>query len=297
MPKTKILNENVSDLDMAAALREHAEDRDRLLVALTEAFQNDPLVRAFWLWGSFGRGDADDLSDLDLWIAVPDNFVSKMGVRLLEQLIETGVLISALENAYNAPAGGGYIGCLFAGRRGMIHVDLYWQGQSTIDDTPDISVLFKGLPGASRNMLSVFNRRHEPTPSIPPISRCNAVDQTAPHTALEKQLAFVYLMFSIAAKYLARDLDSDLTLILYPKPAFEEAVDLTGVPDVVGVVDWSLPGDALGKVARLKHLAAKAGLLIERIESQGGETSSLYVSCLDRYLEMVEKIVVLSRER
>jgi hypothetical protein len=48
------------------------------------------------------------------------------------------------------------------------------------------------------------------------------------------------LMLSIAAKSLARDPNSDMKLMLYPKPSFEAAVEFLDAKDAVGFVDWSI---------------------------------------------------------
>ncbi|MCW3059965.1 MAG: hypothetical protein JWQ02_1786 [Capsulimonas sp.] len=293
MSKRIVLNTTVSDADTAALLREHAEDRSRLLTRLTEFFRNDERIRAFWLWGSFGRGEADDLSDLDLWLAVPHDFVPEMSARLLDYLQKAGVLISALENPRNGPAGGGgYMGCLFAGRRGFLQVDLYWQTMSTLEETPDVSVVLKGLPGASQEMSPVFNRLHQAMPPTIPLSSLEpAPERLALNVTIEEELAFFYLMLSIVAKYLARDPESDMNLLLYPRPAFEEVVNLLEAHDLVGVVDWSIPTDPLGKINRLNHLAVKAEVLIENSNARGIPISQHYATCLKGYLEIVAKII------
>lgn len=50
-----------------------ARRRDALLERLLEDLEQDERVRAVWLGGSFGRGTADDWSDLDLCCAIRDD--------------------------------------------------------------------------------------------------------------------------------------------------------------------------------------------------------------------------------
>ena len=57
---------------VANALREYREDRAALLASLSASLQSDPRIHAVWFHGSFGRDEADDVSDLDLWLAVSD---------------------------------------------------------------------------------------------------------------------------------------------------------------------------------------------------------------------------------
>src|SRR5690348_4196799 len=48
------------------------QNRDALLKRLTEGLQADPRVEAAWLTGSFGKGESDEWSDLDLNVVVTD---------------------------------------------------------------------------------------------------------------------------------------------------------------------------------------------------------------------------------
>jgi predicted nucleotidyltransferase len=54
------------------ALAGYGRRRDALLDRITAVLGADPRVRAAWLAGSFGRGQADAWSDLDLHVAVAD---------------------------------------------------------------------------------------------------------------------------------------------------------------------------------------------------------------------------------
>jgi predicted nucleotidyltransferase len=55
-------------MDLAAYGRRRDAVRDRIV----EVLEADPRVQAVWLSGSFGRGEADEWSDLDLHVAVED---------------------------------------------------------------------------------------------------------------------------------------------------------------------------------------------------------------------------------
>ena len=84
MSRLKVLNEDIDDPIAATALREYTEDRAQILEQLTKVFLAEPEIRSMGMWGSFGCGEADDLSDLDIWIAVADEFMPVIGSRLLE---------------------------------------------------------------------------------------------------------------------------------------------------------------------------------------------------------------------
>lgn len=54
-------------------LHQYGERRDALLRRLVKTLRSMPSVRGAWLSGSFGRGEADEWSDLDLHVAVADD--------------------------------------------------------------------------------------------------------------------------------------------------------------------------------------------------------------------------------
>src|ERR1044072_7687152 len=45
-------------------------EQDRLLQQLTSVLSQDPRILGLWLTGSFGRGEGDRWSDIDLWAEV-----------------------------------------------------------------------------------------------------------------------------------------------------------------------------------------------------------------------------------
>lgn len=112
MSRPTIFAEQFTDPAVTAALQQHREDRAMLLTSLTTSLHNDPRVRAAWLWGSFGRNEADDLSDLDPWVIVADEAANQMGPSLRVYAEQTGSFISGGEAPKNAPPGGGYFGSL-----------------------------------------------------------------------------------------------------------------------------------------------------------------------------------------
>jgi len=280
MSRPTVFAEQLKDPVVAAMLRQHREDRDALLRSLTASLQSDPRVRAARLWGSFGRDEADDLSDLDPWLLVADEAVAAMGPTLRLYAEQTGSLISGGEAPQNAPPGGGYFGSLHEGRHGLLHVDCYWQPQSSVTSVPEHAVLFDRL-----------NERNSPAeePPVPHPVLPDANDGDRGRIA--GGIGFAWLMFSIAAKYLARDPASDMGLMLYPRQGLEEAITLLGQGEALLPLDWSVPEKPLEKAARLRSLVERAEQATEAANAQGLSLSLRYAPCLRRYLEMVEGIL------
>jgi len=268
---------------VVAALREHRKDRDTLLASLTASLQNDPRVRAAWLWGSFGRGEADDLSDLDPWIIVADEFVGEMGAGLKCFAEQTGNYITGGEAPRNGPPGGGFFSSLHAGRHGLLHLDCYWQPQSAVNAIPERAVLFDRL---SEPMTP------PPVTSLPEKTPVLTEEQER----IEDGIGFAWLMFSIAAKTLARYPDSDMSLMMYPRPGLEEAALLLGMEDHLPPADWVVPQSPLEKLEMLRRLAGKTARLTEIANTRGLNHSPLNALCLSRYLGMVQGILECVRE-
>lgn len=261
----------------ANALREHREDRAALLASLTASWQSDAPIRAALLWGSFGRGEADDLSDLDPWLLVADDAAAEMGPYLRQYAEQAGSLVLAKDTPQHAPPGGGFVSFLHEGRHGLLQVDCYWQPASTAVPEAEYAVQFDRQ--AEVYIGQKYPKREYPEETI----------------GLQAEVAhgfhFAWFMFSITAKSLARDAASDLSLMFYPKPGLEEAAARLGQAELFGPEDWAVPEEPLEKVNRLRHLVGKTEQLRLIANAQGCTLSPLYTSCLFRYLDMVEGIL------
>ena len=231
---------------VADALREHREDRATLLAALSGFWQGDERIRAALLWGSFGRAEADDLSDLDPWLLVADEAAPFIEPVLRQYAEQTGSLVSAAENIPQyAPPGGGYVGFLHEGRHGLLQVDCYWQPVSVALPEAEYAVLF------DRQAEAYAGQEY---PEVAPPEEARGLQAEVEHG-----LRFTWFMFLITAKSLARDPASDLSLMFYPKPGLEGAAARLGQAALLTPEDWAVPEEPLKKVARLRHLVSKDG--------------------------------------
>ncbi len=276
MSRSLVLAEQFPHSAVANALWEHRADRDALLASLLAFLQADPRVRAAWLWGSFGRNEADDLSDLDLWIVIAEESSSAFGLSVRRYAEQTGSFISGAEKPHLGPLGGGYFGSLHEGRHGLLHLDCYWQPQSAEVVVPEHAVLLERLA--------------EPALPFPLLSVPHIPNRIQGETEVENGLGFAWLMFSIAAKYLARDPNSDLGLMLYAREGLEKAIALLGQSDAL-TLDWSVPDVPLAKSERLRRLVSVADQAAEAANAQGLSISLRNAPCLFRYLDMVEAVL------
>ncbi len=278
MSRSLVFSEQFSDPAVAEALREYRTDRDALLASLMTFWRGDARVRAALLWGSFGRSEADDLSDLDPWLLVADEAAPSIEPVLRGYAEQTGSLICGSENIPQyAPSGGGYVGFLHEGRHGLLQVDCYWQPVTAPLPEAKYAVLFD-------RQAEAYAGQKYPKLTLPE-------EAQGLQAEVEPDLRFTWFMFSITAKHLARHPDSDLGLMFYPKPGLEDAAAQLGQAELLTPEDWAVPEAPLEKVERLRHLVGKTEQLRGIANAQGCTFSPLYTPCLLRYLDMVEGIL------
>jgi hypothetical protein len=172
----------MSDFDR---LHQHRVDRDSLLARIIAALEADQRVAAAWLTGSLGKGNADEWSDIDLWIGVDDVALSDVLATQTQIVSAVGTPILIEEAPQNAPAGGGYMAVLYAGSVAPLTVDWYWVGASSARLPSDSRVLFMRA-----NVLA-----ETIAPPLTPTEH--------EQVALAKS-AFIWMMIGITAKKIAR---------------------------------------------------------------------------------------------
>jgi hypothetical protein len=205
---------------------------------------------------------------------VEDDHVMEMATALSFICESAGTVVYCAENAYNAPPGGGYLGVLVAGTHGLHHLDIYWQGVSS-----------GALPDAP-----LFIDRRAETVAVGGLPTPSALPEPIGAEHL-RRLAFIWLMLSVAAKYLARDPDSDMSLIQYPKPSFEELSLEMGAHSDSDELNWTAPNEPLGKLHMLRQIA-RATAPIERVcRERGYEVSERALPALESYFDLVERIL------
>ena len=179
---------------MNDSLRTYAAGRDELLARIVQILSADARCVAAWLTGSFGRGEADAVSDLDLSVVIADEYSAALCAR--SQQVNAGttperyelfskfdrpVLIH--ENHHNAPPGGTFTAVLYTPAVVMVDWTLIPLAQA---QRPPLSrLLFDrvGIPVGS-----------DPTPEGPERRAAAIADRTA----------FFWMMAAITAKYIIR---------------------------------------------------------------------------------------------
>jgi predicted nucleotidyltransferase len=128
-------------MSVGAALAGRARQRDAWLAEAARRLRGDERVAAAWLFGSLARGDADELSDVDLFVAFDDGSADELD-RVDVWLGELGERCRWREDPYNAPDGGHYFEAVYPAEPIPIVVDSYWQPVSASLLAADTQVLF-----------------------------------------------------------------------------------------------------------------------------------------------------------
>ena len=140
--------------------------REAWLARAVEALEADPAISAAGLVGSLGRGDADDWSDVDLLIVVPDSHVHHYADAT--QLPGSEQVMWSIDARHNAPRGAGSVGVLYIIDGLPLNVDLYVYPRSQAAWVADAKVIFDrdGLPRLNDTFYEHQEKREvqPPTP-------------------------------------------------------------------------------------------------------------------------------------
>jgi predicted nucleotidyltransferase len=180
---------------MKTSLQAYRQSRDDLLTRIVLELSNDERFVAAWLTGSYGRNEADDVSDLDLNVVVADPFVKSLCAKQEQVSHQTARERLALftkfgepalihENNNNAPKDGTFTFVLYTGSALMIDWVLMPQRNA---QRPSQSVL-------------LFDKGNIPV-SAPP----SPEDVEESRKAVAEQWAFFWMMTAVTIKYIVRE--------------------------------------------------------------------------------------------
>jgi predicted nucleotidyltransferase len=163
--------------------------REEWLARAIEGLVADPAIHAAALVGSLGRGDADDWSDVDLVIVVPDDQVEHYAAAM--QLPAAELAAWSIDARHNAPRGAGAVGVRYVIDDLPLHVDWHVYPRSQAAWVADAKVIFDelGLPRLQDTFAEYQEQREVQAPTS---KVANA------HRQLQVSL------IPVAAKYVAR---------------------------------------------------------------------------------------------
>jgi hypothetical protein len=257
-----------------AAVRYQAE-REALLQHISQHLAADQRVVAAWLFGSLGRGQADALSDIDLWVVVADEAIAELVADRRPFTAQPGKPVLILEAPQNAPVGGAYLMTAYEAPTGPHIVDWYWQPRSAAFIPPQAQVLFDRVGLTTRSEALLFTGG-DPDP----------VFEAQPLHVI----SFFWMMWLIAAKQMARAPQSEtvplLPYVLGPFCKTQRYLGLTASAECDADDLPSLPSPA-DKLRRLQRLADEMVEMMKSVAARGQAVPDAMVPSANRYLKLI----------
>ncbi len=253
-------------------------ERNQLLRWVSDQLESDPGVVAAWLFGSLGRGTADPLSDIDLWVVVKDAKIDRLISKPHAYASQVGQPILFVEAPQNAPIGGAYLMTGYDAPVAPHIVDWYWQPRSLAYIPNQVRLLFdrEGL------------RRDDQTPRFQGGPAKKEIIERPIHF-----LSFFWMMLMITAKHVARapQAESMALLPMLVDPLVQAQRFLGGQKLLLlqDLPDHPLPGE---KIRLLYQLADRMRSLTESIAARGEAVPDLVIPGAYRYLELVKSMVL-----
>ena len=272
---SRILAETAGDEETKQALLGRRAEREALLARITESLEADGRIAAAWLFGSMGRGEADNLSDLDLRVIVYDEHVAGLCEGRQVYTAQFGEAVLFGEAPQNRPDGGAFLLTLYAGEFGPQEVDWTWQPLSGACLWPGTRLLLNRAGLTPGEMPWGYQPRPAQTPLEEAVQR----------------VSNFWAMLLIIAKYAARTPNEDamglVGMSVQPLREVSEYLDLTP-----RYVMESLPphGRPREKMRLLRDLAGQMAALMPAVEARGGSVPWAVVPHAQRFLDLVEAI-------
>lgn len=265
-------------------LQEYAANRSRMLEQIRRILNEDDRFVAAWLTGSFGRHDADDVSDLDLTVVVKNAFAETLCIRPHQVGANTTPERYALfsqfgrpqiihENHHNAPADSSFTFVLY--EEMAIAVDWILRPNTNIT-RPTLSVL----------LFEKANIAIEPPVSVESLpQRIEFVTE---------QVAFFWMMVTVTIKYLIRrdEVYFHRFLDMLHGILWEVRRLVAGEPD-----RW-LKGSLVNmaktretQIASVRHVCQEMLAVMPEVEKLGGSVPVSPMSTIEILIHLAEKDV------
>lgn len=266
----------VTDPSIQQKLAAHQAEREAWLAQTLVQLQGDPRVDAAWLFGSLGRGDADELSDVDLFVIVNDADFDALVARRYDFLAQVAEPLLILEAPQNWPPGGVYNMALYPGTSGPHQVDWYWVRRSAAQ-----------LPTETRLL---FDRICLPRQDSPTHFDYAPVLERTPEEILTQNVNSFWVMWLIACKYIARYPWKDRLGVMQWVPYHLRAIAaLVDAPLALPETEPPHPSPT-EKIARLHELAGLVEPLLPSVLARGGRVPTQIAPFVQRYLALVDAI-------
>jgi hypothetical protein len=213
-------NKPMNSTHASLTLSAYSANREGLLTHIHQHLEADPRFMAAWLGGSYGRGEQDSVSDLDLFVVVQDGFAFPLCRRQaakasgttperLELFRQFGEIANIHENHANAPLNGTFSAVLY--RDPPVIVDWVLAPQTGVVRPPATRLL--------------FDRANTPSSGLNETGDSDRADRLAEGTA------FFWMMAAVTTKYIVRgNAERVQELLMFVEAIVGEIAELAGRP-------------------------------------------------------------------
>jgi len=274
---SKVLAETTADEDTRKALGRRRAERDALLARITRMLEGDDRIAAAWLFGSVGRGESDDLSDLDLRVIVFDEHIAGICAGRQAYAAQAGEAVLFQEAPQNRPVGGAFLLTLYAGQFGPQEVDWTWEPLSGACLWPNTHIL---LNRAGLSKQGEMPWGYQPRPA-----------QAALEENVQRISSF-WAMLLISAKYAARSPhEEQMGLIGMSVQPLREVSEYLGLSPRYVMETLPPHGRPQEKVHLLRALADDMEARMPAVEARGGSVPWAALPNARRFLNLVEAVM------
>ena len=273
---SKVLAETTADEETRTALFGRRAEREVLLARITATLESDNRIAAAWLFGSVGRGEADDLSDLDLRVVVFDEHIQDVCADRQAYTAQVGEAVLFQEAPQNRPAGGAFLLTLYAGEFGPQEVDWTWEPLSGACLWPQTQILLNRA-GLSRQGEMPWG--YQPRPAQTPLEE-----------AVQRVNSF-WAMMLIVAKYAARSpWEDSMGLIGMAVQPLREVSEYLDLPPHYVMENLPPHGHPQDKLRLLRGLADAMEMRMPTVEARGGSVPWAALPHAHCFLDLVEAV-------
>jgi predicted nucleotidyltransferase len=248
-------------------------ERDRLLARAYLHMEQDARICAAWLFGSLGRGDADVLSDIDLFVVVDDAHFEAIVRERYAYMACLDEPVLLLEAPQNWPPGGVYNMALYPGAYGPHQVDWYWVRRSAAKRPTEILLWFDRVGLPAQDSPTRFSYASVPERSLSEIA--------------SQAVNMFWVMLLITAKYLAREPAKEMELLASVESSYSEVAAFTA-STVTFPAQSTTPQTPLEKIRLLRQCARAMEQLMPAVVTQGGYIPVNFPIQAHRYLDLIE---------
>jgi hypothetical protein len=268
---------NASNMKATGWKEKYQQERDNLLTIISDQLAVDPGVKAAWLFGSLGRGDADALSDVDLWVVTEPEYVDRIKADPLSHVTGNGKLILSLSGPQNAPKGGAYQMACYDDEVAPHIVDWYWQPASEAFIPANVQLLFDKAGLARNDQPILFDDQQENRHSI----------EEPFHT-----ISYFWMMLMITAKYAYRyPWAEEMELLPYLMDPLYKAEQYSGV--IKDLWHYEQPHtQPIEKVQLLFSLADQMHSTMNLLSSLSTEVPEGVFEGVLRYLNFIKQLLI-----